>query len=39
LEKAFFTALKEAISDILEIKFGVAGLALFNPVEQIQTTY
>jgi hypothetical protein len=27
--------LKEAISDILEIKFGVAGLALFDHVEQV----
>jgi len=23
------------ISDVLEIKFGVSGLSLFNPVEQI----
>ena len=27
--------LKEAISDILEIKFGVVGLELFEPVEQV----
>ena len=27
--------LKEAISDILEIKFGMTGLALFNRVEQV----
>lgn len=37
MKKARFADLKEAISDILEIKFGVAGLALFNPVEQIKT--
>lgn len=35
MKKAREAGLKETISDILEIKFGVAGLALFNPVEQI----
>ena len=35
IEKGIERGLKETISDILEIKFGMAGLELFDPVEQI----
>jgi hypothetical protein len=34
-EKEKILGLREMISDILEIKFGAAGLELFDPVEQI----
>ena len=35
MEQGMEQGIRETISDILEIKFGVAGLALFGQVEQI----
>jgi hypothetical protein len=34
-EEGRLLGMREMISDVLEIKFGVPGLSLFNPVEQI----